>query len=146
MAKYIQLRWVKIEHDGNSPEGYYYESNLIKLNSPADIQVQLPERDVDITYLLSLSGEKFVSIQQDYFAELHIRPIPVRGNGQIVKFRINKLPEYAIVMGEDIEDAGDTNPDNSDDVMNGFAGSDGEYFRGINSEIFAGKQPLKPTI
>lgn len=139
MAKFIQLRWVKVKNKGNTPDGYYFESNLVKLNSSADIQVQLPERDVEISYLLSLSGEKFVSIAHDYFAELHIRPIPVKGNGQIVKFRMNKLPEYSVIVGDDIEDAGDTDPDNPEDVTNGFAGSEGEYFRGKNSEIFAGK-------
>lgn len=139
MAKYIQLRWTKIENKGNTPRGYYFDSNLVKLNSPADVQIQLPERDVEVSYLLSLSGEKFVSIHQDYFAELHIRPIPVRGNGQIVKFRINKIPEYAIVVGDNIEDAGDVNLENPEDITNGFAGSEGEYFRDKNSEIFAGK-------
>lgn len=139
MAKYIQLRWTKIENKGNTPRGYYFDSNLVKLNSPADVQIQLPERDVEVSYLLSLSGEKFVSIHQDYFAELHIRPIPVRGNGQIVKFRINKIPEYAIVVGDNIEDAGDVNPENPEDITNGFAGSEGDYFRDKSSEIFAGK-------
>lgn len=139
MAKYIQLRWTKIKNKGNTPDGYYFDSNLIKLNSSAAVQIQLPEKDVEVSYLLSLSGEKFVSIHQDYFAELHIRPIPVICNGQIVKFRINKIPEYAVVMGDNIEDVGDVNPDDPGDVTNGFAGSEGDYFRDKNSEIFAGK-------
>lgn len=141
MSKIIQLRWVKVPNPGNTPDGYYYDSSLVKLNSEADIQVQIPSRDVEISYLLSLSGDRFVSICNDYFADLHIRPIPVKGKGQIVKFRMNKLPEYAIVMGDDIEDAGDTNPDNPEDIANGFAGSEGEYFRGKNSEVLVGKNP-----
>ena len=139
MAKLIQLRWVKVMNQGNTPEGYYFDSNLIKLNSSADIQVQLPDRDVEISYLLSISGEKFVSIYQDYFAELHIRSIPVDGHGQIMKFRVNKLPEYSAVIGDDIEDAGDVNPDDPSDIKKGFAGSEGEYFRGNDSEILMGK-------
>ena len=139
MAKYIQLRWTKIQNKGNTPDGYYFDSNLIKLNSSADIQVQLPDRDVEISYLLSVSGERFVSIFQDYFAELHIRPIPVKGHGQIMKFRVNKIPEYSAVIGDDIEDAGDVNPDDPSDIKNGFAGSEGEYFRGNDSEILVGK-------
>ena len=55
MAKYIQLRWTKIKNNGNTPDGYYYDSNLVKLNSPADVQIQLPERDVEVSYLLSLT-------------------------------------------------------------------------------------------
>lgn len=140
MAKYIQLRWVKVQDSKNTPDGYYYESNLVKLNhGHADIQVSIPSSDVDISYLLSLSGDKFVSIFHDYFAELHVRRIPVIGVGQILKFRMNKLPEYAIIMGDDIEDAGDINPDDETDILNGFAGSEGEYFRDKFSEIFAGK-------
>ena len=139
MAKYIQLRWTKIQNKGNTPDGYYFDSNLIKLNSSADIQVQLPDRDVEISYLLSVSGERFVSIFQDYFAELHIRPIPVKGHGQIMKFRVNKIPEYSAVIGDDIEDAGDVNPGDPSDIKNGFAGSEGEYFRGNDSEILVGK-------
>lgn len=139
MAKVIQLRWVKVNNHGNTPEGYYYDSNLIQLNSEADVQVQISSRDVEISYLLSLSGDKFVSINSDYFADLHIRPIPVKGNGQIIKFRINKLPEYAIVMGNDIEDAGDTNPDDPEDILNGFAGMEGDYFRSKSSEVIVGR-------
>ena len=61
--------------------------------------------------------------------------------GQIVKFRINKLPSYAIIQGDDLTDAGDTNPDDPTDLVNAFAGSEGEYFRGKDTEIYAGKQP-----
>lgn len=132
MAKIINLRWTKLDK--------YYESNLVKVNGIAYIQVQFDnQRDVDISYLLSLSGDRFVSISQDYFANLHIRPIPIKGVGQIVKFRINKLPDYAIVMGDDLDDAGDVNPEDPEDITNGFAGSEGEYFRCINSEIFVGR-------
>lgn len=67
--------------------------------------------------------------------------IEFNGVGQIVKFRINKLPTYAIIQGDELIDAGDTNPEDPTDIMNGFAGSEGEYFRGKDTEIFAGKQP-----
>ena len=140
MAKVLNLRWTRVKSEKNTPEGYYYDSNLVKLNSSADLQVQLDsEDDVEISYLLSLSGDRFVSITQDYFAKLHIRPVPVKGMGQIVKFRINKLPDYAVVIGDDIEDAGDVNPDDESDIKNGFAGSEGEYFRDKNSEVLVGK-------
>lgn len=140
MAKFLQLRWTKVNDPGNTPNGYYYDSNLVKLNQGhADIQVQIPSNDAEISYLLSLSGDKFVSIFHDYFGELHIKPIPVIGVGQILKFRVNKLPDNAIIIGDDLEDAGDINPDDPDDILNGFAGSEGEYFRDIYSEVFAGK-------
>lgn len=138
MATLLNLRFTKVYDKGNTPNGYYYESNLVKLNDKADIQVQLEEEGVEISYLLSLSGDKFVTIFHDYFSKLHIRPLPINGVGQIVKFRLNKLPEYAILLG-DIEDAGDVNPEDPEDILNGFAGSEGVYFRCRNSEIFVGK-------
>lgn len=141
MANIIPLRWVRVEHYGNE-HGYFYESNLVKVKGHASIQVEVPnETGVDIIYLVSLSGERFVSISHDYFAELHIRELKLYGVGQIVKFRINKLPFYAIIQGDDLTDAGDTNPDDPEDLVNAFAGSDGEYFRGKDTEIYAGKQP-----
>ena len=143
MASIILLRWTKIDHPGND-QGYFYESNLVKINGRAAIQVELPnESGISISYLVSLTGERFVSIFQDYFASLHANELRLNGVGQIVKFRINKLPEYAIIQGEDLTDAGDPDSDSSgdsDDVTNGFAGSEEEYFRGNTTEIFAGQQ------
>ena len=141
MAQIIPLRWFRVEHSGND-RGYFYESNLVKVKGHASIQVEVPcEAGVDISYLVSLTGERFVSIDQDYFSELHIRELNFYGVGQIVKFRINKLPSYAIIQGDDLTDAGDTNPDDPTDLVNAFAGSEGEYFRGKDTEIYAGKQP-----
>ena len=141
MAQIIPLRWFRVEHSGND-RGYFYESNLVKVKCHASIQVEVPgEAGVDISYLVSLTGERFVSIDQDYFSELHIRELNFYGVGQIVKFRINKLPSYAIIQGDDLTDAGDTNPDDPTDLVNAFAGSEGEYFRGKDTEIYAGKQP-----
>ena len=141
MAQIIPLRWTKVIAPGNN-QGYFYESNLVKVKGRSAVQVEVPnETGVDISYLVSLSGERFVSISQDYFAELHIRELKLYGVGQIVKFRINKLPSYAIIQGDDLTDAGDTNPDDPEDLVNAFAGSDGEYFRGKDTEIYAGKQP-----
>ena len=106
----------------------------------ASIQVEVPhESGIDISYLVSLTGEKFVSLFQDYFSELHLRELKFYGVGQIIKFRINKLPSYAIIQGDDLTDAGDINPDDPEDLVNAFAGSEGEYFRGKDTEI--GKQP-----
>lgn len=130
MAKYIQLNWTKVSS--------YYESNLVILNSNASVQIEISERDVEVNYLLSLTGEKFASFFHDYFAELHINEIPLHGHGQVVKFRVNKLPDYAVVIGDDVEHGGEVNPDDPTDILEGFAGSEGEYFRDKNSEIFAG--------
>ena len=141
MANIIPLRWVRVEHSKNE-HGYFYESNLVKVKGHASIQVEVPnESSVDISYLVSLTGERFVSISQDYFVELHIKELKLHGVGQIFKFRINKLPTYAIIQGDDLTDAGDTNPDDPEDLVNAFAGSEGEYFRGKDTEIYAGKQP-----
>lgn len=140
MAQIIPLRWFRVEHSGND-RGYFYESNLVKVKGHASVQVEVPDSGVDLSYLVSLTGERFVSIYQDYFADLHVHEIEFNGVGQIVKFRINKLPTYAIIQGDELTDAGDTNPEDPTDVVNGFAGSEGEYFRGKDTEIFAGKQP-----
>ncbi|MCM1438791.1 MAG: hypothetical protein NC131_06220 [Roseburia sp.] len=141
MANIIPLRWTKVAHSGND-KGYFYESNLVKVKGHAAVQVEVPnEAGLDISYLVSLSGDKFVSVYQDYFANLHIQELKFFGVGQIVKFRINKLPTYAIIQGDDLTDAGDINPEELEDIVNAFAGSDGELFRGNNTEIFAGKQP-----
>lgn len=138
MATFIQLRWTKISSSKNTPDGYYYESNLIKVKGNSILQVETPGmKDLDISYLHSLTGDKFVSFNQDYFKELHLQPIPIYGVGQVMKFRINKLPVNAVIMGDDITDAGDPNPDNPEDISNGFASSDGVYFCSGNSEIFA---------
>ena len=84
MAQIIPLRWVRVEHSGNE-HGYFYESNLVKVKGHASIQVEVPnETGVDISHLVSLSGERFVSISHDYFAELHIRELKLYGVGQIV--------------------------------------------------------------
>lgn len=139
MANVIQLRWTKVVHPGNV-QGYFYESNLVKIKGHSAIQVEvLNETAVDISYLVSLTGERFVSTIQDYFANLHVRELNFHGVGQIVKLRINKLPSYAIIMGDDLTDAGDVNPVDPEDVTNAFAGSEGVYFRGKDTEIFAGK-------
>ena len=61
--------------------------------------------------------------------------------GQVIKFRVRKLPDYAVVVG-DIEDGGDVDTDNPDDIPNAFAGKEKEYFRGNNSELLLGKNKV----
>lgn len=141
MVNIIPLRWFRVDSPKNKGV-HFYESNLVKVKGHASIQVEVPnESGIDISYLISLTGERFVSIFQDYFSELHLKELKFYGVGHIVKFRINKLPSYAIIQGDDLTDAGDINPDDPEDLVNAFAGSEGEYFRGNNTEIFAGKQP-----
>ena len=60
-----------------------------------------------------------------------------------IKFRVRKLPDYAVVVG-DIEDGGEVDPDNPDDIPNAFAGKEKEYFRGNNSELLLGKNKVTP--
>ena len=140
MANFLQLRWTKVVNKDNTPNGYYYDSNLIKIKGHAIIQIETSGRkSLEITYLQRLTGEIFTSFVHDYFGELHINPIPIIGVGQILKFRVNELPDVAYIMGDDLTDSGDINPDDPVDILNGFAGRDGEYFRSINGEIFAGK-------
>lgn len=137
MAKFLTLRWTKVKVNNDK---FYYESNLVKVTGPTLLQIDASEDvGIDISYLRSLTGEKFDSFYQDYFGKLHITPEPFLGVGQIVKFRINKLPILGTLIGEELQDAGDTNPDNPESIQNGFAGSEGTYFLSRDGEIFAGK-------
>lgn len=130
----LQLRFTQIELDGK----IWYDSNLIKFNSGA-LGVHIEMGDLDSHYMAihhSLSGQRFTSKYHDYFGVLYDNLIPFFiGVGQILKIRLDKMPSYAVVMG-DVEDAGDIDPDNPDDIPNAFATQDMEYFRSGNSEIF----------
>lgn len=130
----LQLRFTQIELDGK----IWYDSNLIKFNSGA-LGVHIEMEDMDSHYMAihhSLSGQRFTSKYHDYFGVLYDNLIPFFiGVGQILKIRLDKMPSYAVVMG-DIEDAGDIDPENPDDIPNAFATQDMEYFRSGNSEIF----------
>lgn len=130
----LQLRFTQIELDGK----IWYDSNLIKFNSGA-LGVHIEMDDLDSHYMAihhSLSGQRFTSKYHDYFGVLYDNLIPFFiGVGQILKIRLDKMPSYAVVMG-DIEDAGDIDPENPDDIPNAFATQDMEYFRSGNSEIF----------
>jgi len=136
MANYttLQLRFTEIILDGE----IWYDSNLIKLNSGV-LGLHLEMDDDDSHYMAihhSLSGQKFTSKYHDYFGVLYDNLVPgITGIGQILKIRIDKLPTYAVVMGN-VEDAGDIDPENPDDIPNAFATQDMEYFRSGNSEIF----------
>ena len=109
-----------------------------KLNSGA-LGLHVEIGDSDSHYLSvhhSLSGQRFTSKYHDYFGVLYDNLIPgLKGVGQIIKVRLDKLPDYALVMGN-VEDAGDIDPDDPDNIPNAFASSDGEYFRSGSSEIF----------
>lgn len=130
----LQLRFTQIELDGK----IWYDSNLIKFNSGA-LGVHIEMDDLDSHYMAihhSLSGQRFTSKYHDYFGVLYDNLIPFFiGVGQILKIRLDKMPSYAVVMG-DVEDAGDIDPENPDDIPNAFATKDMEYFRSGNSEIF----------
>lgn len=130
----LQLRFTQIELDGK----IWYDSNLIKFNSGA-LGVHIEMDDLDSHYMAihhSLSGQRFTSKYHDYFGVLYDNLIPfLIGVGQILKIRLDKMPSYAVVMG-DVEDAGDIDPENPDDIPNAFATQDMEYFRSGNSEIF----------
>lgn len=134
MANTIQLRFTQVVLNGE----IWYDSNLIKLNSGA-LGLHLEIGDSDSHYLAihhSISGQRFTSKYHDYFGVIYDNLIPnIIGIGQIVKVRVDKLPDYALAMG-DIEDAGDIDPDDPSNIPNAFATQDMEYFRSGSSEIF----------
>lgn len=137
MAKMLQLRWTRIE----TQNGIWFDSNRVILHGICGIHVEMKGQGNDITAMQSMTGDKYVSCFQDYFGDLWDKIIPHPGIGQTMKFRVNRLPDYAIIRG-DVEDGGDVDPDNPEILMNAFCGSEGEPFRGNNTELFLGKQPI----
>lgn len=137
MAKMLQLRWTRIE----TQNGIWFDSNRVILHGICGIHVEMKGQGNDITAMQSMTGDKYVSCFQDYFGDLWDKIIPHPGIGQTMKFRVNRLPDYAIIRG-DVEDGGDVDPDNPEIPLNAFYGSEGEPFRGNNTELFLGKQPI----
>ena len=137
MAKMLQLRWTRIE----TQNGIWFDSNTVILHGICGIHVEMKGQGNDITAMQSMTGDKYVSCFQDYFGDLWDKIIPHPGIGQTMKFRVNRLPDYAIIRG-DVEDGGDVDPDNPEIPTNTFCGSEGEPFRGNNTELFLGKQPI----
>lgn len=135
MAKSLLLRFVKV----TTPEQITaYDSQLIILNGASGVHLDMEGAGNSVTILHSMTGQNFVSSQQDYFAVTWDEFIKQPAIGQVVKVRVNKLPIFGFIIG-DIEDAGDTNPDNPDDLTNAFAGMEEEYFAGSDAGYFLGK-------
>lgn len=100
--KMLMLRFTKL----NNVEGDWWDSNLIILNGPSGVHIEMPGTGNSATTMQSMTGMKFVSNYQDYFGEVWDKDIPHIGFGQVIKFRVRKLPDYAVVVG-DIEDGGE---------------------------------------
>ena len=136
MAHQLQLRWTKVETDN----GTWYDSNLVILKGQSGVHLEMGAKGNHVSVFRSLTGKNFVTINQDYFGEILDMILQQPGIGQTLKFRVNHLPIYGIVMGN-VEDGGDVDPDNPDDIKYAFAGSEGIYFCDINREYFLGKIP-----
>lgn len=138
MAKSLQLRFVKVE----TPEQIIaYDSQLIILNGASGVHLDMEGAGNSVTILHSMTGQNFVSSQQDYFAGIWDEFIKQPAIGQVVKVRVNKLPLFGFILG-DIEDAGDSNPTNPEDLTNAFAGMEEVYFMGSDASYFVGKNQL----
>lgn len=135
MAKSFQLRFTKVK----TPEQIdAYDSQLVILNGPSGVHLDMEGSSNSVTILHSMTGMNFVSCQQDYFADTWDQFIEHPAIGQVVKVRVNKLPLFGYILG-DVEDAGDTPPENPDDLTNAFAGMEEEYFMGSDAGYFLGK-------
>lgn len=135
MANSFQLRFVKIQ----TPEQIdAYDSQLIILNGTSGVHLDMEGSGNSVTILRSMTGQNFVSSQQDYFAGTWDGFIQQPAIGQVVKIRVNKLPLFGFIIG-DVEDAGDSHPENPDDPMNALAGRGEEYFMGSDAGYFLGK-------
>lgn len=135
MAKSFQLRFTKV----TTPEQIdAYDSQLIILNGTSGVHLDMEGSGNSVTILHSMTGQNFVSSQQDYFAGTWDSFIRQPAIGQVIKVRVNKLPLFGYIIG-DVEDAGDTNPDNPNDLINAFAGIEEVYFTGSDAGFFLGK-------
>lgn len=124
--------------DGSGSPIEAWDSQLIILNGTSGVHLDMEGKGNSITILHSMTGENFVSSQQDYFAgtwDGFIKEPPI---GQVVKIRVNRLPIFGFIIG-DVEDAGDTNPSIPEDLTNAFAGMEEEYFAGSDAGYFIGK-------
>ena len=107
MANSLQLRFVKIQ----TPEQIdVYDSQLIILNGTSGVHLDMEGSGNSVTILRSMTGQNFVSSQQDYFAGTWDGFIQQPAIGQVVKIRVNKLPLFGFIIG-DVEDAGDSHPE-----------------------------------
>lgn len=135
MAKSIQLRFTKI----TTPEQIEaYDSQLVILNGTSGVHLDVGDSGCSVNILHSMTGMDFVSCQHDYFAYTWDEFIKHPAIGQVIKVRVNKLPNFGFILGN-VEDAGDPNPDDLNDLTNGFAGSEGVYFCGSDAGYFLGK-------
>lgn len=135
MAKSLQLRFTKIK----TPEQIEaYDSQLVIINGPSGVHLDMEEGGNSVNILRSMTGMNFVSCYHDYFKETFDEHIHQPAIGQVIKIRVNKLPKFGFILG-DVEDGGDTNPDDQNDLTNAFAGMEGEYFCGSDASYFLGK-------
>lgn len=132
------LRFTKV-YDENQQVAY--DSQLIQINDTSGVHLDMEGSGNSVTTLRSMTGMNFVSCHQDYFATTSDFFIPHPGIGQTYKLRVNKLPIFGIIIGN-VEDMGDPNPDDPNDIPNAFAGNEGEYFMGREGSYFLGKTPL----
>lgn len=132
----LLLRWTKVI----TSSGTWFDSNLVIIRGLSGVHIEMEGNGNSVTTFQSMTGNKFVTCFQDYFGDIWDKVIPHPGIGQVMKFRVNKLPEYACIRGN-IEDAGDIDPDDPDGLpQNVFCGSEAEPFRDIDSEFLLGKQ------
>lgn len=137
MANSIILRFTEVFNDKGQ---LVFESQMLQVNGPTGVHLDMEGRGNSITTLRSMTGNHFVSCSQDYFAEVVDYFIPHPSIGYAYKIQVNKKPTFGLVLG-DIEDLGDPNPDDPNDMANAFSGNDGSYFMGKDGQYFFGKQP-----
>lgn len=102
----LVLRWTPI----TTNSGIWFDSNLVILNGTSGVHIEMKGNGNDVTAFQSMTGNKFVTCFQDYFGDIWDKIIPHPGIGQVIKFRVNRLPDYACIRG-DIEDGGDVDPE-----------------------------------
>ena len=89
MAKMLVLRWTPI----TTNSGIWFDSNLVILNGTSGVHIEMKGNGNDVTAFQSMTGNKFVTCFQDYFGDIWDKIIPHPGIGQVIKFRVNRLPD-----------------------------------------------------
>lgn len=139
MAKSLILRFTEvIAQDGKKA----WDSNLVVVNGTAGIHIETGKPGSSITVFRSMTGLNMVTSHHDYFGDVCDFFLPYPGIGYTIKLRLNYEPIMGFILGSDenaLDDAGDANKEDKEDLTNALAGKEGVYFLGKDGQYFLGK-------
>jgi hypothetical protein len=136
MAKSIILRFTEV----TTPDGKKaWDSNRVVINGAAGVHIETNKSGSSVNMFRSMTGINMVTCHQDYFGDVCDFFLPYPGIGYTCIFRLNYQPVSGLILGENVEDAGDVDPTDSNAIPEAFAGKEGVYFVGSDGQYFVGK-------